>query len=183
MIFCSLALLSFVLVLVPDVKNRVSAWMRESMAVCSILSGAQIGVNVASGWFNFTDQADLVRFSVNELSAAPGINRRWSWIDVKLQSSNLDKALKKFTRQSVLPNGDKTYWSTCHSISTHDWSYLYDVTQSGKNIFTWKTTGKWVQKQVSMQTLFPFLLTSHSLYQHLALMNAVHHCLSTVSAG
>lgn len=108
MIFCSLVLLSFVLVLVPDVKNRVSAWMRESMAVCSILSGAQTGVNVASGWFNFTDQADLVRFSVNELSAAPGINRRRSWIDVKLQSSNLDKALKKFTRQSVLPLGVKT---------------------------------------------------------------------------
>ena len=49
MIFCSLVLLSFVLVLVPDVKYRVSAWMRESMAVCSILSGAQTGVNVASG--------------------------------------------------------------------------------------------------------------------------------------
>lgn len=116
MIFCSLVLLSFVLVLVPDVKNRVSAWMRESMAVCSILSGAQTGVNVASGWFNFTDQADFVRFSVKELSAAPGINRRWSWIDVKLQSSNLDNALKKFTRQSVLPNGDKTSFIEVHAI-------------------------------------------------------------------
>ena len=124
MIFCSLVLLSFVLVLVPDVKYRVSAWMRESMAVCSILSGAQIGVNVASGWFNFTDQADLVRFSVNELSAAPGINRRWSWIDVKLQSSNLDKALKKFTRQSVLPNGVKTYLLLKYMPYFYNWLKL-----------------------------------------------------------
>ena len=95
MIFWSFALLSFVLAFkFPDVKNSVWAWIKDSSAVCSILWGAQTGVNVVSGWFSFTDQADLVRFSVSEFRAAPGINLRWFRTDMKSHSSNLLKALR-----------------------------------------------------------------------------------------
>lgn len=114
MIFSSFELLSFVFAFkFPEVKKSVCAWIKESSAVCSILSGAHTGLNVVSGWFSFADQADLFIFSVRELSAAPGTNRRWFRTDMKSHSSNLLKALKNqalisYYEYPLIPNPNLT---------------------------------------------------------------------------